>query len=143
MCAWSLRLLGFYDRRAVPVCADPKLRGGSAAIPTRRGAGWHVVAVRRCLNVVGFGLFSSFAPALRLDVAGRDRQLFDAGVGERAGLAGARRAAEPQRRASGLALCVGGLERCSVYPVATSAVGGRAAAGARVLRSAGRAARST
>src|SRR4029077_18342456 len=58
MSVWTLRFLGF-SISALSLFALIRLQGRSAAIP--RGVAWLHIVAASLFNVIGFGLFSSFA----------------------------------------------------------------------------------
>jgi drug/metabolite transporter (DMT)-like permease len=117
---WTLRVLGF-SLSALSLFALIRLQGRSAAIP--RGVTWLHMVAASMFNVVGFGLFSSFAllasSTSRVVIVNYSMPIWASLMawrilGERLSI----------RAGLGLVLCVGGLT-VLVYPVATapSAVG--------------------
>ena len=117
---WTLRVSGF-SISALSLFALIRLQGRSAAIP--RGVTWLHIVAASLFNVVGFGLFSSFAlltaTTARVVIVNYSMPIWASLMawlilGERLST----------RAAIGLVLCVSGLT-VLVYPVATeqSAVG--------------------
>jgi drug/metabolite transporter (DMT)-like permease len=117
---WTLRVLGF-SLSALSLFALIRLQGRSAAIP--RGVTWLHIVAASMFNVVGFGLFSSFAllasSTSRVVIVNYSMPIWASLMawlilGERLSI----------RAGLGLVLCISGLT-VLVYPVATapSAVG--------------------
>ena len=117
---WTLRVLGF-SLSALSLFALIRLQGRSAAIP--RGVTWLHIVAASMFNVVGFGLFSSFAllasSTSRVVIVNYSMPIWASLMawlilGERLSI----------RAGLGLVLCISGLS-VLVYPVATapSAVG--------------------
>ena len=117
---WTLRVLGF-SLSALSLFALIRLQGRSAAIP--RGVTWLHIVAASMFNVVGFGLFSSFAllasSTSRVVIVNYSMPIWASLMawlilGERLSI----------RAGLGLVLCIGGLT-VLIYPVATapSAVG--------------------
>ena len=117
---WTLRVLGF-SLSALSLFALIRLQGRSAAIP--RGVTWMHIVAASMFNVVGFGLFSSFAllasSTSRVVIVNYSMPIWASLMawlilGERLSI----------RAGLGLVLCIGGLT-VLIYPVATapSAVG--------------------
>jgi drug/metabolite transporter (DMT)-like permease len=117
---WTLRVLGF-SLSALSLFALIWLQGRSAAIP--RGVTWLHIVTASMFNVVGFGLFSSFAllasSTSRVVIVNYSMPIWASLMawlilGERLSI----------RAGLGLVLCISGLT-VLVYPVATapSAVG--------------------
>ena len=117
---WTLRVLGF-SLSALSLFALIRLQGRSAAIP--RGVTWLHMVAASMFNVVGFGLFSSFAllasSTSRVVIVNYSMPIWASLMawlilGERLSI----------RAGLGLILCISGLT-VLVYPVATapSAVG--------------------
>jgi drug/metabolite transporter (DMT)-like permease len=111
---WTLRVLGF-SISALSLFALIRLQGRSAAIP--RGVTWLHIVAASLFNVVGFGLFSSFAlltaTTSRVVIVNYSMPIWASLMawlilGERLST----------RAAIGLVLCVSGLS-VLVYPVAT------------------------
>jgi drug/metabolite transporter (DMT)-like permease len=111
---WTLRGLG-YSISAVSLFALIRLQGRSAAVPY--GAPWLHIIVASMFNVVGFGLFSSFAQLTaatsRVVIINYSMPVWASLVawlvlGERL----------TPRAWTGLALCIAGLT-VLIYPVAT------------------------
>jgi drug/metabolite transporter (DMT)-like permease len=120
MSVWTLRFLGF-SISALSLFALIRLQGRSAAIP--RGVAWLHIVAASLFNVIGFGLFSSFAlltaSTSRVVIVNYSMPVWGSLMawlilGERLSI----------RAGVGLVLCIGGLS-VLVYPVATeqSAVG--------------------
>jgi drug/metabolite transporter (DMT)-like permease len=131
---WTLRALGF-SLSALSLFALIRLQGRSAAIP--RGVAWLHVAVASVFNVIGFGLFSSYAQLAtttsRVVIVNYSMPVWGSlmawlVLGERLDM----------RAAIGLMLCIGGLTTL-VYPVASahSAGGLLLALGCSLCRGAG------
>ena len=117
---WTLRVLGF-SLSALSLFALIRLQGRSAAIP--RGVTWLHIVAASMFNVVGFGLFSSFAllasSTSRVVIVNYSMPIWASLMawlilGERLSI----------RAGLGLVLCISGLT-VLIYPVATapSAVG--------------------
>ena len=117
---WTLRVLGF-SLSALSLFALIRLQGRSAAIP--HGVTWLHIVAASMFNVVGFGLFSSFAllasSTSRVVIVNYSMPIWASLMawlilGERLSI----------RAGLGLVLCIGGLT-VLIYPVATapSAVG--------------------
>jgi drug/metabolite transporter (DMT)-like permease len=117
---WTLRVLGF-SLSALSLFALIRVQGRSAAIP--RGVTWLHIVAASMFNVVGFGLFSSFAllasSTSRVVIVNYSMPIWASLMawlilGERLSI----------RAGLGLVLCISGLT-VLVYPVATapSAVG--------------------
>ena len=117
---WTLRVLGF-SLSALSLFALIRVQGRSAAIP--RGVTWLHIVAASMFNVVGFGLFSSFAllasSTSRVVIVNYSMPIWACLMawlilGERLSI----------RAGLGLVLCISGLT-VLVYPVATapSAVG--------------------
>ena len=117
---WTLRVLGF-SLSALSLFALIRLQGRSAAIP--RGVTWMHIVAASMFNVVGFGLFSSFAllasSTSRVVIVNYSMPIWASLMawlilGERLSI----------RAGLGLVLCISGLT-VLIYPVATapSAVG--------------------
>ena len=117
---WTLRVLGF-SLSALSLFALIRVQGSSAAIP--RGVTWLHIVAASMFNVVGFGLFSSFAllasSTSRVVIVNYSMPIWASLMawlilGERLSI----------RAGLGLVLCISGLT-VLVYPVATapSAVG--------------------
>jgi drug/metabolite transporter (DMT)-like permease len=117
---WTLRVLGF-SLSALSLFALIRLQGRSAASP--RGVTWMHIVAASMFNVVGFGLFSSFAllasSTSRVVIVNYSMPIWASLMawlilGERLSI----------RAGLGLVLCIGGLT-VLIYPVATapSAIG--------------------
>ena len=114
MSVWTLRFLGF-SISALSLFALIRLQGRSAAIP--RGVAWMHIVAASLFNVIGFGLFSSFAlltaSTSRVVIVNYSMPVWGSLMawlilGERLSI----------RAGVGLLLCVSGLS-VLVYPVAT------------------------
>jgi drug/metabolite transporter (DMT)-like permease len=112
---WGLRALG-YSISAVSLFALIRLQGGSASIPY--GVAWQHVLVASLFNVIGFGLFSSFAQLAattsRVVIINYSMPIWASLMawpilGERLNM----------RAGIGLLLCIGGLTML-IYPVAVT-----------------------
>ncbi len=99
---WSLRFAGV-GIGAVTLFAAACLTGHSLQVP--RGERHHVM-VAGFFNVAAFQVMSAFAQLTGADLAGDHHHLFDADLGDGAGLAGARREVSTGIRLLALALCV-------------------------------------
>jgi drug/metabolite transporter (DMT)-like permease len=112
---WALRALGF-SLSALSLFALIRLQGRSPAIP--RGVAWLHVAIASVFNVIGFGLFSSYAQlsatTSRVVIVNYSMPVWGSLMawlilGERLDV----------RAGIGLVLCIGGLSTL-VYPVAST-----------------------
>lgn len=135
---WTLRVSGF-SISALSLFALIRLQGRSAAIP--RGVTWLYIVAASLFNVVGFGLFSSFAlltaTTSRVVIVNYSMPIWASlmawlVLGERLST----------RAAIGLVLCVSG-RTVLVYPVATEQSAGGGCCLRSAARSAGLPARST